>query len=212
MMESVSMFEFPNKKAEYMWMLPIEKWAYNPLDFASIFPTFNKIEIEIGFSTAFFLSKYANKHPETALLGIEKNFKYFKKGFHVLERNMHHENVKITCFDAIAFLRELVPFNSLDAVHIYFPDPWPKRKQRMRRIVNAENIMMIRNRLKPNGKIYLATDHPDYGQWMKLQIDEVSNYFIVHPYDYSKREVTTKWEEKQRQAGWNIHYFLLEKP
>jgi len=206
------MFEYPNILAEKMWLLPLENWAFHPLDFSKIFPEFNKIEIEIGFSTAFFLSEYANKHPEIALLGIEKNFKYFRKGFHILERRLQHSNVKIACFDAVSFLRELVPFNSLDAVHIYFPDPWPKKRHRSKRIVNTENIMMIRNRLKSGGKIYLATDHPDYGAWMKIQIEEIAHHFIVHSYDYSKREVTTRWEEKQKKAGWNIHYFLLEKP
>lgn len=195
-----------------MWLLPIEKWAFEPLDFPTLFQGLKKVEIEIGFSSAFFLSEYANRHPETAFLGIEKNFKYFRHGFNILERSLQQDNVKITCFDAIAFLRELVPLNSLDAIHIYFPDPWPKRKHRPRRIVNAENLMMMRNRLKPHGKIYLATDHPDYGEWMRLQVNEVEQHFTIHPYNYSHREVTTKWEDRQRKAGWNIHYFLLEKP
>ena len=206
------MFEYTSKKAESMWLLPIEKWAFEPLDFTALFPERKRVEIEIGFSSAFFLSKYANKYSDTAFLGIEKNFKYFQHGFNSLERNLQQDNVKVTCFDAIAFLRELVPLNSLDAIHIYFPDPWPKRKHRPRRIVNAENLMMMRNRLKHHGKIYMATDHPDYGEWMRLQVTEVEQHFTIHPYDYSHREVTTKWEDRQRKAGWNIHYFLLEKP
>ncbi len=204
--------DFPNTVAEHMWLHPIERWAYKPIDFTGLFPRHSRFEVEVGFSSAFFLSRYANRHPETAFLGIEKKEKYFLRGFHTLERHLNQDNVKIVCFDAVSFLRELVPFHSLDAVHIYFPDPWPKRRHRHRRIVNAENLIMIRNRLKRGGKIYLATDHPDYGRWMKIQTEEVAPFFVRRPYTYEQREITTKWEEKKRKEGWNIHYFLLEKP
>jgi len=176
-----------------------------------LFPKFERFEIEIGFCSAFFLSKYANLNKNVGLLGIEKKRKYYKRGVHILERNLKQNNVKVVCYDAIAIIKELIPFESVDAFHIYFPDPWPKKKHLQRRILKMENLLIMANRLKKGGKIFMATDHPEYAKAISEEIMFCDDFLKIKSFDESKRTIKTKWETKQIERGWKINYFLMEK-
>ncbi len=192
-------------------VLPIEEIAHQPFDFSRLFPSCRRIECEVGFCSAIFLTEYANRHPDTGILGIEKKHAYFLRGLHNLERKLRQDNVKIVEFDARAVIMMLVPPTSLDAIHIYFPDPWPKKRHQDRRILNRENLRMFCEKLKPQGRIYAATDHPDYAAFVEKEAAAVSDIFIRIPYGASDREVTTKWERRQTAKGIPITYLLLEK-
>ena len=191
--------------------LPLEEIAFKPLDFAEVFQNRNRVEIEIGFCSGFFLSEYANDNPDTGLLGIEISRKFFVRGERNLKRVLKQDNVRITCFDAVPVVRELIPFNSVDAIHIYFPDPWPKKKHHKFRILRFENFLLFYNRLKAGGRIYIATDHPEYGEFIRKEIAVSKEFFKALPYGIEDRKIKTKWEKKQIAHCWPINYFLLEK-
>ncbi len=189
--------------------IPLEGFAFKPFDFKELFGKEN-IEVEIGFCSGHFLSEYANSKPDTGFLGIEYSRKFFLRGEKNLTRRLKQDNVRIVCFEAIAVMRELVPFYSLDAIHIYFPDPWPKKKHHKFRTVRFENLIMLRNRLKKGGKLFIATDHPEYAEFMEKEIALTGAFFKRLPYGGNDRLIKTKWEKKQIADCWEIHYFLLE--
>ena len=189
--------------------IPLEEFADKTFDFKELFGR-DHTEVEIGFCSGHFLSEYANSKPDTGFLGIEYSRKFFLRGEKNLKRRLNQDNVRIVCFEAIAVMRELVPFYSLDAIHIYFPDPWPKKKHHKFRTVRFENLIMLRNRLKKGGKLFIATDHPEYAEFMEKEIAETGAFFKRLPYDGDDRPIKTKWEKKQIADCWEIHYFLLE--
>jgi tRNA (guanine-N7-)-methyltransferase len=76
-------------------------------------------------------------------------------------------NVAVLRGDAVALLRERVPSGSLDTVRIYFPDPWPKRRHRKRRLVQPDLVAVLADRLRPGGLLHLATDWADYAVQMR---------------------------------------------
>lgn len=189
--------------------IPLEEFADKTFDFKELFGR-EHVEVEIGFCSGHFLSEYANSKPDTGFLGIEYSRKFFLRGEKNLKRRLNQDNVRIVCFEAIAVMRELVPFYSLDAIHIYFPDPWPKKKHHKFRTVRFENLIMLRNRLKKGGKLFIATDHPEYADFMEKEIAETGAFFKRLPYGGDDRPIKTKWEKKQIADCWEIHYFLLE--
>ncbi len=182
-----------------------------PFDFEEMFPDYKKTDVEIGFSSGFFLSEYASKNPETAFLGIEIKRSYYERGLSNLSRILKRDGVKCICFEAMSVVKELIEFESVDSFHIYFPDPWPKKRHNKNRIIKLSNLIVLCNRLKKGGRIYIATDHPDYAEWIKNEISGALSMFNVLPYDGTMRDVKTKWEKRQIAAGWDINYFLLEK-
>ncbi|HNT29002.1 MAG TPA: hypothetical protein PKH10_12600 [bacterium] len=191
--------------------LPTETIADRPLDLPALFPGLVRFECEIGFCSAIFLNEYANRHPDTGILGIEKKRSYFLRGLHNLERKLKQDNVRIINFDAHPVFLMLVPPATLDALHIYFPDPWPKKRHLRNRLVNRDNLRMFHDRLRPGGRIYLATDHPDYAAFIERELTAVAELFTRRPYGTADREVLTKWERKQIENGTHVNYYLLEK-
>lgn len=191
--------------------LPLEEIALKPFDFRKIFPGKEKIEFEIGFCSGLFLREYANLKQDTGFFGIEISRKFIERGKKNLEKRLSGDNVKVIRFDAAAVLKELVPFNSLDAIHVYFPDPWPKSKHHKFRILQFKNFIIFANRLKKGGKLYIATDHPEYGEFIRKEIKYTTTFLKQLPYGEADREIMTKWEKKQIADGWPINYFLLEK-
>jgi len=177
----------------------------------SDFPKHESFEIEIGTCSAHFLSAYANDNPNTFILGLEKKRKFLLRGIKNLKNRLQQDNVRLINYDAIAIIKELIPFESVDAFHVYFPDPWYKKRHNQRRTLSMENILMFANRLKKGGRIYIATDHPDYGVHIRNELYGVMDMFSLLPYGSEDRKIKTKWEQRQIAEGWKINYFLLEK-
>ena len=191
--------------------LPLSEIADRPLDLPRLFPGRFRVECEVGFCSALFLTEHANRNPGTGMLGIEKKHSYFLRGLHNLERKLRQDNVKIVEFDARALILMLVPEGSLDALHIYFPDPWPKKRHRDRRLLTRENLRMFHARLREGGRIYAATDHPDYAEFIEKELSAVDEFFERLPYAAADREVMTKWERRQTAKGIPVNYYQLEK-
>jgi tRNA (guanine-N7-)-methyltransferase len=75
-------------------------------------------------------------------------------------------NARVAQGDAITLLTRMLPPGSVDAIHIFFPDPWPKARHHKRRLIRPENIPYLRDALRPGGTLHLATDWPDYAEVM----------------------------------------------
>lgn len=140
------------------------------LDFASIFPHAKKFVVEIGFGMGEATVEIAKNSPETGFLAIDVHQPGIGKLLAAIEE---HEipNLRVMDEDAHLVLQNMVPNSSLDGVHLFFPDPWPKTRHHKRRIVNENFIALVASKLKQGGSIHMATDWAPYAKWMKEHFD-----------------------------------------
>src|SRR5258706_1484787 len=135
------------------------------IDLASIFPKPQPLEVELGSGDGSFLVDYARLRPEHNFIGVERLLGRIRK----LDRKARRgalANVRGVRIESSYFLEYLLPPNSATALHIYFPDPWPKRKHRRHRLVNERFPALAWQALAPGGKVYLRTDDQDYFEQM----------------------------------------------
>ncbi len=142
------------------------------IDFVRIFGRAGPVHIDVGTGRATFLLSQAKAQPEVNFLGIEQANKYYRYAVDRIGR-WGLTNVKIIRTDVQTFIAEFIPDSSVDFYHIYFPDPWPKKRHHKRRFIKAENLNQILRTLKAGGIVQVATDHEDYYQVIeKLLIEK----------------------------------------
>ncbi len=139
------------------------------IDFAQVFGRFGPVHIEIGSGKGTFLVNQAAAQPQVDFLGIEWARKYYRSTVDRIGRR-GLTNVRVLRANAPVFLRDFIPAGTVDCFHIYFPDPWPKKRHHKRRLLQSSNLEILLRCLKPNGQIRIATDHEDYFQ----QIQDVT--------------------------------------
>jgi tRNA (guanine-N7-)-methyltransferase len=131
------------------------------LELANLFPKPQPLEVELGCGDASFLVEYARRNPEKNFIGVERLLgrisKLDRKG-----RRAALANLRGVRIESSYFVQWLLPAHSVSALHIYFPDPWPKKKHRKNRLINEQFPALARAALAPGGKIYLRTDDADY--------------------------------------------------
>ena len=131
------------------------------LDLAALFPQAQPLEVELGSGDGSFLVNYAKLHPERNFLGVERLLGRLRK----LDRKGTRaslQNLRGLRIESAYCLEYLLPPESARALHIYFPDPWPKRKHRKNRLINERFTEIARHALAPDGVVYLRTDDEDY--------------------------------------------------
>src|SRR5262249_27372588 len=127
------------------------------LDWQSVFGNANPVEVEVGFGKGLFLITTAPQHPEINYLGIEIIRKYqLFTATRVIKRRL--ANVRLACADARLLLRDCVTAGSLQAIHVYFPDPWWKKRHQKRRVFTAEFVAQCERTLRLGGRLHIATD------------------------------------------------------
>jgi tRNA (guanine-N7-)-methyltransferase len=131
------------------------------IDFVRIFGRTALLHIEIGAGKGTFLLSQAKAQPGDNFLGIEWARRYYRYAVDRIGR-WGLTNVRIIRTDAAAFLADTVPDCCVDCFHIYFPDPWPKKRHNKRRLICQANVEHLIRCLKPAGQLRIATDHADY--------------------------------------------------
>ena len=142
-----------------------ESWV-DPLPIAGLFPQVQPIEVELGSGDGSFLATWAGHHRDRNFLGVERLLGRLRK----LDRKacrLELTNLRLMRVEASYLLNYLLPPASIDALHLYFPDPWPKRKHRKNRLVNAAFVAAAARVLIPRGVVHLRTDDEDYFQQMR---------------------------------------------
>jgi tRNA (guanine-N7-)-methyltransferase len=149
-----------------------------PVDFAQLFGPCPRgaslaqggpVHIEIGSGKGTFLVNQATAQPQVNFLGIEWASKYYRSTVDRIGRR-GLTNVRVIRADAPVFLRDFIAAGTVDCFHIYFPDPWPKKRHHKRRLLQSSNLEILIRCLKPGGQIRIATDHEEYFQ----QIQDVT--------------------------------------
>jgi tRNA (guanine-N7-)-methyltransferase len=133
-----------------------------------IFPTSEKIIMEIGFGMGEATAIIAKNHPNNAYIAVDVHPPGIGKLLgRIVENGL--TNLRVIEDDVHIVLPHMFEDESLDAIHLYFPDPWPKKKHNKRRIVNAGFLALIHPKLKKGGYIHIATDWVPYA----VSIEEV---------------------------------------
>jgi tRNA (guanine-N7-)-methyltransferase len=131
------------------------------LDLSAVFGNARPVELEIGTGKGRFLMLAATAQPEINFLGLEYARRYLAAA---IERTSKRglTNVRLVHAEAVSFLTQHIGDASLAAAHIYFPDPWPKKRHHKRRFVQAARLDLLARVLKPGALLRVATDHADY--------------------------------------------------
>ncbi len=136
------------------------------IDFVRVFGRVGPVHIEIGTGKGTFLLNQARAQPGDNFLGIEWARKYYRYAVDRIGR-WGLTNVRIIRTDAATFLADFIPDNSVECFHIYFPDPWPKKRHHKRRFICPANLEHLLRCLKTGGQLKIATDHIDYFEQIK---------------------------------------------
>jgi tRNA (guanine-N7-)-methyltransferase len=167
-----------------------------PIRWPDLFGNDHPVEFEIGMGKGTFLTDQAKARPETNFFGLEYARWFWRYASDRLRRN-NCTNAHTARAEAAYFVKEFVPDASLAVLHIYFPDPWPKKRHHKRRLIQKPFLEQVERILKPAGRLQVVTDHQDYFQ----QIQEVVRGSRLKEIDYAVSEVGTNFERKYRREG-----------
>ena len=166
---------------------PIRRLAV-PLPLHECLPGGRPWEVEVGFGKGRYLLRRAADEPEGRFLGIEVVSKYY----HLVRRRMRHRrigNLVLVRGEALYLLAAVLPRHFAAAVHVYFPDPWPKARHQKRRLFDADTVDLVLGLLAPGGRLYFATDFTEYG-------GRVAELLAAHPAVELERRAS--WPEGPR--------------
>lgn len=185
------------------------------LDFAKLFGNSNPVILEVGFGMGDTTATMAKNMPDRNFIGIEVH----KPGVGNLLAIMEEEgisNIKVVRDDAIDVLKKMIPDGSLEGVHVYFPDPWPKKRHHKRRLIQTPFVKIIMQKLRKGGYIHLATDWKEYADHMSevLLAESGLETSSTDPTGRSPRpewRPLTKYENKGVEKGHEIADFIFVK-
>ncbi len=138
---------------------------FETLRLDTLFPQAQPLELELGSGDGSFLAAYAAAQPGVNFIGVERLLGRLRK----LDKKARRAGLSNVCclrIEASYFLEFMVPKDAARAVHIYFPDPWPKRRHRKNRLVNERFPEIAAQALEAQGTVYLRTDDADYFEQM----------------------------------------------
>ena len=182
------------------------------LDLDTIFGRTAPRVLEIGFGAGEALLAFAQSHPEMDCLGIEVH----RPGVgHLLlgVEAAQLANVRVMDRDAVEVLRDQLPAGSLSAVHIFFPDPWHKKRHHKRRLIQQPFVALIARALAPQGVLRLATDWEHYAQQMREVLDSSTDFINVAGekgfVERAELRPLTRFERRGHRLGhgvWDLEY------
>ena len=188
-----------------------------PIDWQSLFGNDHPVELEIGSGKGLFLLNAASATSNHNFLGIELARKYARLAADRLARHQV-ANAKVWSGDARLVLGRLVPEASLQTVHVYFPDPWWKKRHKKRRVFTAELVTQIGRSLTPGGELRVASDVEEYFSLIQSLIAADPRFQarpVAEPEDPEHPlEYPTNFERKYRLEGRSIFRaaYALERP
>jgi tRNA (guanine-N7-)-methyltransferase len=171
------------------------------LELFAVFGNAQPVEIEVGFGKGLFLLTSALAKPQTNFLGIEIERKYqLFTANRIAKRKLG--NVRLIQADARTFLRDCIPAASVQAIHVYFPDPWWKKRHQKRRVFTALFVAECARALKPGGVLRLATDVEEY---FRLSLDLLGQQSSLREQPWLDSDLpiaaATNFERKARERG-----------
>jgi tRNA (guanine-N7-)-methyltransferase len=168
------------------------KFKQELIDLQQIFPTSHSIIMEIGFGMGEATAIIAKNHPNNGYIAVDVHPPGIGKLLaRIVENNL--TNLKVIEDDVHVVLQHMIPDESLDGIHLYFPDPWPKKKHNKRRIVNEGFLQLIHPKIKNGGFIHIATDWVPYAESIQ-EVFAASTLFAGGVIDKPEWRPVTRFE------------------
>ncbi len=189
------------------------EYADQPLDLNQAFGRADSKKIlEIGFGMGDATAKIAQTLPECDFLAVEVH----TPGVGSLLKLMQEgeiQNLRIVQHDAVEVLQNMLPDGSLDGVHIFFPDPWHKKRHHKRRLIQAEFIQLVCTKLKPGAYLHVATDWQAYAEWV-LEVLQAEPQLQNTAIDYADKPAyrpLTKFENRGLKLGHGVWDLVFKR-
>jgi tRNA (guanine-N7-)-methyltransferase len=177
------------------YSIPFEE---KKLDFSLVFGNNNRTVVEIGFGMGVATARIAEENPHVNYLGIEVHKPGIGRLLWEIERRKI-SNIRIIEHDAVEVLATMVPAASVDGFHIFFPDPWHKKRHHKRRLIQKPFTSELAAKLKPGGYVYMVTDWAEYGEWALAELSATPALINAYPSGFAEPQSwrpKTKFEEK----------------
>jgi tRNA (guanine-N7-)-methyltransferase len=195
-------------------LLPRYGIAYRaePLDLAAVFGRDAPVVAEIGFGMGETTARIAADNPANDYLAIEVH----APGVGSLLKQIDAgglSNVRIVAHDAVEVLRDMVPGGALAAIHVFFPDPWPKKRHHKRRLLQAPFVALAASRLVPGGLLHVATDWQEYAEHVLAVLGATPSLSNTAP-GFAPRppwRPETKFESRGRRLGHGVWDILFAR-
>lgn len=185
-----------------------------PLDLDEVFGRSAPRICEVGFGDGQALATLAAKHPEMDFLGIEVHEPGVGRLLLTIEKQ-GLTNIRVIRHDAVEVLRDWLTPACLDRLHLFFPDPWPKKRHHKRRIVQQDFLALAARVLKPGAMLHMATDWENYADHMLELTDGCPRFRnLAGPGHFSERPAErpeTKFERRGRRLGHQVRDLLYRR-
>ena len=187
-------------------------FAKVPVNFTQVFGNDNSVIAEIGFGMGAATAVIAGENPQKNYIGIEVHRPGIGKLLWEIER-LSLSNIRIIEHDAVEVFLKMIPPLSLEGIHLFFPDPWPKKRHHKRRLVKRPFTCALASCLKPGGYLYMVTDWEDYAVQALAELaatDGLVNSFdgFALPRDWRPR---TKFEKKGLEKNHEVREIFFQK-
>ncbi len=179
-----------------------------PLPFETVFGNDAPLELELGFGKALFLIRSAAARPGTNFLGVEVSRKWYREGKRRIEKAKYPPNLRVLHAEAVDFLARFVGDARVSIIHVYYPDPWPKKRHLKRRFVSEPLLIQAERVLVPGGELRIITDHEGYSEWIAERLAERSRLQAI---DWPlESEPLTHFEAKYRKQMRSSYRYRLK--
>ena len=184
-------------------------------DFVEIFGRAAPVHVEIGSGKGTFLVNQAQEQPQINFLGVEWAGRFYRFAVDRIGR-WALANVRIIRTDAAVMIAENIADETVDVYHVYFPDPWPKKRHHKRRFLCAANLDQFLRTLTPAGQVRIATDHAQYFEAVEALFDEYADRFERIDFERTAGAETGEWagtnfERKYIKEGRPIYCLAARK-
>ncbi|MDX9739721.1 MAG: tRNA (guanosine(46)-N7)-methyltransferase TrmB [Gammaproteobacteria bacterium] len=208
------MTEGQRRALEQHWERYGVEQGRDPLDLDALFGRSAPRRLEIGFGMGESLLSMAGAVPGIDFLGIE----VYRPGVGHLLRELQTrdmDNVRVISADAVEVLTDMIPPAALEAIYLFFPDPWPKKRHHKRRLMNPAFASLAASRLKPGGVLHMATDWEDYAQQALEVLEGISVLRnTAGPRQFAPRpewRTATRFERRGERLGHGVWDLIFEK-
>jgi tRNA (guanine-N7-)-methyltransferase len=191
-------------------LAPEGKVPFTPIALENFFGAPGPIEIEIGCGKGGFLVEYCERHPEIPFLGLEWEPEIAHLTAQRLVKRPQLKHTKVLLGDAFYFFRDYLPDHCVQAFHMYFPDPWPKKRHHKNRLMGLPFMELVRTKALNNAQFFWGTDHEEYNSearelfaslpWLKLEKENAE----------PTEGIMTNFEKKYRKQGKPIYRCVLK--
>ena len=191
------------------WGIP---YAARAIDCAALFGRHAPVVLEIGFGMGGATAEIAAANPQQDYLGVEVH----TPGVGNLLKLVQEQgltNLRVIRHDAVEVLRDMIADGALDGIHIFFPDPWPKKRHHKRRLLQPALVQLLCSKLKVGGYLHFATDWEEYAQWT-LEVLCAEPMLANTAEDYAPRpdyRPLTKFEQRGLKLGHGVWDLIFRK-